>query len=133
MYNTPLGHNTDRDPMGLGQYNSLGKYCEPHTASPVFLILLCYLLCEITFINKHTSVYSYTKYTCILGFPFKKSLRIALLAYQTVGTTRSPVTVIHLRKKHFSLPETERVNTKEYRKQTDSIAANRCIHVGVVK
>ena len=26
--------------MGLGQYNSLGKYCGPHTASSVFLILL---------------------------------------------------------------------------------------------
>ena len=26
--------------MGLGQYNSLGEYCDPHTASSVFLILL---------------------------------------------------------------------------------------------
>ena len=26
--------------MGLGQYNSLGEYCGPHTASSVFLILL---------------------------------------------------------------------------------------------
>ena len=25
--------------MGLGQYDSLGKYCDPHTASSVFLIL----------------------------------------------------------------------------------------------
>ena len=25
--------------MGLGQYNSLGEYCDPHTASSVFLIL----------------------------------------------------------------------------------------------
>ena len=25
-------------PTGLGQYNSLGKYCGPHTASSVFLI-----------------------------------------------------------------------------------------------
>ena len=25
--------------MGLGQYNSLGEYCGPHTASSVFLIL----------------------------------------------------------------------------------------------
>ena len=29
--------------MGLGQYNSLGKYCGPHTASSVFLILICIL------------------------------------------------------------------------------------------
>ena len=26
--------------MGLGQYNSIGEYCGPHTASSVFLILL---------------------------------------------------------------------------------------------
>ena len=26
--------------MGLGQYNSLGVYCDPHTASSVLLILL---------------------------------------------------------------------------------------------
>ena len=26
--------------MGLGQYNSLGEYCGPHTASSVFLILI---------------------------------------------------------------------------------------------
>ena len=25
---------------GLGQYNSLGEYCGPHTASSVFLILI---------------------------------------------------------------------------------------------
>ena len=29
---------TDRGPMGLGQNNSLGEYCDPHTASSVFLI-----------------------------------------------------------------------------------------------
>ena len=29
---------TDRGPMGLGQYNSLGEYYGPHTASSVFLI-----------------------------------------------------------------------------------------------
>ena len=38
--NTPLGHHTDHCPMGLGQYDSLGEYCGPHTASSVFLILL---------------------------------------------------------------------------------------------
>ena len=26
--------------MGLGQYDGLGEYCGPHTASSVFLILL---------------------------------------------------------------------------------------------
>ena len=35
----PLGH-TDCDPMGLGQYNGLGAYCGPYTASSVFLVLL---------------------------------------------------------------------------------------------
>ena len=28
--------------MGLGQYNSLGEYCDPHTASSVFLIFIFY-------------------------------------------------------------------------------------------
>ena len=31
-HNTPFGHHTDPGPMGLGQYNSLGEYCGPHTA-----------------------------------------------------------------------------------------------------
>ena len=31
--------------MGLGQYDSVGEYCGPHTASSVFLILLVYHLC----------------------------------------------------------------------------------------
>ena len=39
-HNTPLGHYTDRSLMGLGQYNSLGEYRGPHTASSMFLILL---------------------------------------------------------------------------------------------
>ena len=42
--NTPIGHHTDRSPMGLSQYkapdNSIGEYCDPHTASSVFLILV---------------------------------------------------------------------------------------------
>ena len=38
--NAPLGYHTDHSPMGLGQYNSLGEYCGPHTASSVFLILI---------------------------------------------------------------------------------------------
>ena len=37
---TPLGHYTDPGPMGAGQYNSLGEYCVPHTASEVFLIII---------------------------------------------------------------------------------------------
>ena len=32
---TPLGHNTNCRPKDLGQYNSLGVYCDPHTASSV--------------------------------------------------------------------------------------------------
>ena len=39
----PLGHYTDRGPIGLGQYKSLGEYCGPHTASSVFLILVSLL------------------------------------------------------------------------------------------
>ena len=34
------GHHTDRSTMGLGQYNSLREYCDPRTASFVFLILI---------------------------------------------------------------------------------------------
>ena len=30
----------DRGPLGLGHYDSLGKYCRPRTASSVFLILV---------------------------------------------------------------------------------------------
>ena len=52
-HNTPLGHHTDHGPMGLGQYNSLGEYYDPHTASSVFLILIFTLLeiqieCSVT-------------------------------------------------------------------------------------
>ena len=32
--------------MGLGQYNSLGEYCGPHTASSVFLILILQVIVE---------------------------------------------------------------------------------------
>ena len=35
-----LAHQTDHSPMSLGQYDSLGKYCGPNTASSVFLILV---------------------------------------------------------------------------------------------
>ena len=38
--NTTIDHHTDHGPMGLGQSNSLGEYCGPHTASSVFLISL---------------------------------------------------------------------------------------------
>ena len=38
--NTPIGPHTDHGSVGLGQYNNLGEYCGPHTASSVFLILL---------------------------------------------------------------------------------------------
>ena len=36
---TPLGHHSGCGPMGLGQYNSIGEYCGPRTASSVFVIL----------------------------------------------------------------------------------------------
>ena len=42
-HNTPLGHHTDCDPTGLGQYDRLGEYCSPYTASPV-LITMIYIL-----------------------------------------------------------------------------------------
>ena len=45
-HNTPLGHDTDHGPTvtGLGQYEGLGEYCGPHTASSVLLTLIffCY-------------------------------------------------------------------------------------------
>ena len=33
-----------RGPMGVGQYDSLGEYCGPHTASSVFLIIILRLI-----------------------------------------------------------------------------------------
>ena len=33
-------HHTDGGPKDLGQYDSPGEYCDPHTASSVFLILI---------------------------------------------------------------------------------------------
>ena len=39
-HNTPLGHHTGCSPMGLGQYEGIGEYCSPHTASFVFLMLV---------------------------------------------------------------------------------------------
>ena len=39
-HDTPLGHHTKRGTMDLGQYNNLGEYCRPHTASEVFLVLI---------------------------------------------------------------------------------------------
>ena len=33
-------YDTHHGSMGFGQYNSLGEYCDPHTASSVFLILV---------------------------------------------------------------------------------------------
>ena len=44
FYNTPLGHYTDRGPMGFGQYNSQEEYCGLSTASEVFLISLLLVL-----------------------------------------------------------------------------------------
>ena len=35
-----LGHHTDHSPVGLGQYDGLGEYCGPHSASEVVLILV---------------------------------------------------------------------------------------------
>ena len=37
--------------MGLGQHNSLGEYCGPHTAFSVFLILVFIQLCELATID----------------------------------------------------------------------------------
>ena len=36
---------------GLGQYNSQGEYCGPHTVSSVFLILACFLQRVISWHN----------------------------------------------------------------------------------
>ena len=49
-HNTPLGHNSDRGPMDLGQYDCLGEYCGPHTASSVFLILVFFMVGPMTFL-----------------------------------------------------------------------------------
>ena len=40
-------HHADHGPMGLGQYNSLGEYCDPHTASSVFLVLVSQYVTDV--------------------------------------------------------------------------------------
>ena len=50
-HNTLLGHHTDRGLMGLGQYNSQGEYCGPHTASSVVLILITLSDISINYFN----------------------------------------------------------------------------------
>ena len=35
-------------PMGLGQYNSLGEYCGPHTAASVIIILSLFCIRNMT-------------------------------------------------------------------------------------
>ena len=40
--------------MGLGQYDSLGEYCVPHTASFMFLILISMYLSVIHGMYKYT-------------------------------------------------------------------------------
>ena len=35
----PHYHHTDRAPMSLGQCDGQGEYCDPHTASDVFLTI----------------------------------------------------------------------------------------------
>ena len=47
--------------MGLGQYNGLGKYCGPHTASSVFLILI-FKLSENVHTLKDTACQSWINY-----------------------------------------------------------------------
>ena len=37
--------------MGLGQYDNLGEYCDPHTASSVFLILLLVFIISPIFLS----------------------------------------------------------------------------------
>ena len=40
--------------MGHGQYNSLGEYCGPDTASSVFLILISYYIgCILVNVDEH--------------------------------------------------------------------------------
>ena len=57
--NTPLGHYsyTGCGPVGLGQYDSLGEYCGPHTASSVFFFILVrntrklYVFCSLVYLQ----------------------------------------------------------------------------------
>ena len=67
QYNTPLGRHTDRSPMGLGQYNSasLGEYCDPHTASSVFLILV-YQEVFIRGLSKESNILNVIHLICVL-------------------------------------------------------------------
>ena len=47
-HNTPLGHHINCSPVGLGQYNSRGEYCGPHTAAPsVFYFCITIRPCKV--------------------------------------------------------------------------------------
>ena len=56
-HNTPLGHHTNRGPMGLGQYNSLGEYCRLSTASSVFRILIWARITSISLSLSYTGTF----------------------------------------------------------------------------
>ena len=70
-HNTPLGHHTDRGPIGLGQYDSLGEYCNPHTASSVFLILLFFshFTLHLAFPSLQPTFYFVVLSSSLLPFP----------------------------------------------------------------
>ena len=48
-------YETSSGPTGLGQYNSRGEYCDPHTASSVFSYSYIYIM-HFYFLNVNISV-----------------------------------------------------------------------------
>ena len=61
----PINHHTDRGPMGLSQYNSLEEYCDPHTASSVFLIVISIGVCLLDYLYNSVAIKLY-HLNCIL-------------------------------------------------------------------
>ena len=87
--------------MGLGQYNILGEYCGPHTASSVFLILLLgvregkhYPIKCICPLKVRTHIILFTRHTLILHhhtatqLPVKTQITIHWFLADTLVTYR---------------------------------------------
>ena len=76
--------------MGLGQYNSLGEYCGPHTACPVFLILLYgnfTEICQFLQMSHFTTRAVKPVLYCIIRFLKKSKNIIQKLYVQNVDPT----------------------------------------------
>ena len=75
--------------MGLGQYNSLGKYCDPHTACSVFLILVSMWLNEIKNKKEDGDITPFAtpppNHTVMLAFPLHTFQAVVTIRCMYIG------------------------------------------------